>query len=179
MKPRAAAVALAEPPHCCWRQPELSLRCTPVRPASHRYSAGVQNPHLFARYATLLDGPSPATLTTYRRDGSAVGSPVWFRRHGETVEVVIAVDDVKLRHLARHPQCAVLIFEAVPPFRGIRVEGKPVLTHGDVTQVRLEIASRYLGVEQGRQFADKDRPGVVLSLPLAQARTWDLSGILP
>lgn len=105
-----------------------------VRPASHRYSAGVQNPHLFARYATLLDGPSPATLTTYRRDGSAVGSPVWFRRHGETVEVVIAADDVKLRHLARHPQCAVLIFEAVPPFRGIRVEGKPVLTHGDVTR---------------------------------------------
>jgi len=28
---------------------------------------------------SLLDGPSPAVLTTYRQDGSAVASPVWFR----------------------------------------------------------------------------------------------------
>lgn len=130
-------------------------------------------------FRTLLDGPSPATLTTYRQDGSAVGSPVWFRVHGDAVEVVIAESDVKLRHLARRPDCALLIFEAEPPFRGIRLEGEPTLTRGDVSSARLAIASKYLGAQQGRQFTQGRGPGVVLSLPLSRARMWDLSGILP
>ena len=30
---------------------------------------------------SLLDAPSPAVLTTYRKDGSALTTPVWFRFH--------------------------------------------------------------------------------------------------
>jgi hypothetical protein len=130
-------------------------------------------------FASLLKGPSPATFTTYRQDGSAVSSPVWFRVNGDVLGVDIAGGDVKLRQLARQPRCGLLIFEAVPPFRGIRVEDEATRTHGDVTSKRLAIASKYLGPHQGQQVADGDRPGVVVSLPLASARIWDLSGILP
>ena len=52
-------------------------------------------------FATLLAGPAAAVLTTYRRDGTAVPSPVWYRRADDALEVVIADGDVKLRHLAR------------------------------------------------------------------------------
>ncbi len=43
------------------------------------------------------------------------------------------------------------------------------------------IASRYLGAERGRRYADVARrpPGVVVSLPAAGARTWDLHRTLP
>jgi hypothetical protein len=51
-------------------------------------------------FATLFQAPSPAVLTTYRKDGTAVTSPVWFRFRGDTFEVVIAENDVKLHHLA-------------------------------------------------------------------------------
>ena len=88
-------------------------------------------------FATLLAGPSPAVLTTYRRDGTAVPSPVWFRRDG-ALEVVIADGDVKLHHLAR---C-------------------------------------YLGRAAGDAFTANRGPGTILRLPLAAARTWDLSAIL-
>jgi hypothetical protein len=54
---------------------------------------------------TLLKAPSAAVLTTYPRDGSALVSPVWFRWASEVLEVVIAKDDVKLRHLAHDPRC--------------------------------------------------------------------------
>jgi hypothetical protein len=60
---------------------------------------------------TLLEAASPAVLTTYRQDGSALVSPVWFRRNDGALEVVIAEGDVKLRHLARDRRCIVVVFD--------------------------------------------------------------------
>jgi PPOX class probable F420-dependent enzyme len=130
---------------------------------------------------SLLEAPSPAVLTTYRKDGSALVTPVWFRWTGEAFEVVIAEGDVKLGHLARNPQCILVVFEAVPPFRGVEVRGSADLVEGDVTAARAEIAGRYLGADEGERFADarRTRPGVLLRLVPEAPRTWSLSGILP
>jgi PPOX class probable F420-dependent enzyme len=130
---------------------------------------------------TLLEAASPAVLATQRRDGSAHVSPVWFRRSGEAFEVVIAVGDVKLRHLARDPRCALAVFEAVPPFRGVEARGVAELVEGDVTAARAAIAGRYLGREAGERFAEarRSKPGVLLRLAADGLRTWDLSAILP
>ncbi len=130
---------------------------------------------------SLLEDPSPAVLTTYRKDGSANVSPVWFRWNDDVFEVVIAEGDVKLAHLARDPRCALLVFEAVPPFRGVEVRGTPELVRGDVTDIRASIAGRYLGLEGGRRFAEArlSKPGVLLRLRATEPRVWDLSAILP
>jgi len=53
---------------------------------------------------SLLEAPSPAVLMTYRPDGSADVSPVWFRYTGEAFEVVVAKSNSKLGHLARDPR---------------------------------------------------------------------------
>jgi PPOX class probable F420-dependent enzyme len=133
------------------------------------------------RLRTLLEAPSPAVLTTYRKDGSALVSPVWFRWTAGSFEVVIVEGDVKLRHLARDPRCILVVFEAAPPFRGVEARGVPELVEGDATAVREAIAGRYLGVEAGRRFAAERRskPGVVLRLQDRDPRVWDLSAILP
>lgn len=95
------------------------------------------------QFRPLLDRPSAAVLTTYRKDGDAATSPVWFRAtHGE-LEVVIARGDVKLRHLAARPTCSLLVFETSPPFRGLRIEGEPTLRSEGVREARLAIASRF------------------------------------
>ncbi|MET0800575.1 MAG: pyridoxamine 5'-phosphate oxidase family protein [Actinomycetota bacterium] len=130
---------------------------------------------------SLLEGPSPAVLTTYRKDGSAFTTPVWFHWNDGTFEVVIANRDVKLGHLARDPRCTLVVFEAVPPFRGIEVRGVAELLPGDVSEVRAVIADRYLGPTDGPRFSAKRAsiPGVLLRLPSDDARVWDLVGILP
>src|SRR2546429_9135305 len=113
------------------------------------------------RFRSLLDAPSPAVLTTYRRDGSAFVSPVWFRWKDGAFEVVIAEGDVKLRHLAANPECILVVFESVPPFRGVEVRASAELIEGDVASARREIAGRYLGDDAGRQFAaQRTKPGV-------------------
>jgi predicted RNA-binding protein with PIN domain len=133
------------------------------------------------RARPLLDAPSPAVLATYRKDSSAFLSPVWFRWHGGAFEIVIAEGDVKLRHLRRDRRCILVVFEAVPPFRGIEARGEVELVEGDVTSARADIAGRYLGPADGARFADERRskPGVLLRLVPRAPRVWDLSAILP
>jgi hypothetical protein len=128
---------------------------------------------------TLLDRPSAAVLMTYRNDGTAASSPVWFRVADRELQVVIAEGDVKLKHLAARPTCSLLVFETVPPFRGLRAEGEPTLRRDGVREARLAIASRYLGPEDGQRFTEVRGRGVILSMPLSEARSWDLSAILP
>jgi PPOX class probable F420-dependent enzyme len=131
-------------------------------------------------FETLLDSPSPAVLTTYRKDSTASVSPVWFRFHDRRFEVVIAERDVKLWHLRRRPECSLIVFETVAPFRGVRVEGPPRLIPDQDNRVRSAIAGRYLGAEEGRRFVEKrEKPGVVLQFDATEAYPWDLAGILP
>jgi PPOX class probable F420-dependent enzyme len=132
------------------------------------------------RLRSLLEAPSPAVLTTYRQDGSAFVSPVWFRWHEDAFEVVIAEGDLKLRHLARDPRCTLVVFEATRPFRGIEVRGVPELVDGDAGPVRTAIAGRYLGEVDGARFAaERSTPGVLVRLVPEDPRVWDLTGILP
>ena len=127
----------------------------------------------------LLEAPSPAVLTTYRKDGTALASPVWFRHHDAAFEVVTAEGDVKLRHLARDPRCSLVVFEVAPPFRGVEVRGEAEIVECDVSEIRADIAGRYLGAERGRRFAtERTTPGVLLRLR-GDRREWDLSAILP
>ncbi len=77
-----------------------------------------------ASVRALVEDPSPAVLTTYRRDGSVLVSPVWFRCNDGAFEVVIAEGDVKLTHLRRDPRSILVVFEATPQFRGVEVRGE-------------------------------------------------------
>lgn len=130
---------------------------------------------------SLLDAPSPDVLTTYRKDGSANMSPVWFRWHDDAFEVVVADGDVKLKHLERDPRCILVVFETLPPFRGLEVRGVPELIDVEVTRARKAIAGRYLGSEHGERFAAArtSKGGILLRLSVVQPRVWDLAAILP
>ena len=121
----------------------------------------------------------PAILQTYRKDGRAHVTPVWYREREGVYEVVVAEGDPKLVHLRRDSRCTFLAFDAEPPFRGVRVEGPAELVECDVTPYRAAIAGRYLGEEEGRRFAERrrSRPGVLVRLT-AEPHRWDLSELL-
>jgi hypothetical protein len=133
------------------------------------------------RFRSLLEAPAPAVLTTYRENGEAASSPVWFRWFGGAFEVVIAEGDPKLQRLEADPTCSLLVFEAVPPFRGVQVSGQAVIAPGDVSEARAAIAGLYLGHDDGRRFAEarKSKPGVLVRLMPSTPRVWDLAAMLP
>ena len=130
--------------------------------------------------SALLEAPSAAVLAVYRADGTILTSPVWFRAVEAWIEVVIAEGNAKLDRLRVDPRCIFMAFETTAPFRGLRIETDADLRTDGVREARLAIASRYLGEESGRKYVERrTEPGVVVQLPLAAARTWDLSAILP
>jgi hypothetical protein len=128
----------------------------------------------------LLDAPAAALLVVYRADGSALTSPVWFRADDDWVEIVIAEGDDKLNRLRVDPRCVFMAFETTPPFRGVRIEENATLSDQGVRDARLAISSRYLGEGDGRRYVEqRTKPGFIVRLPLAGARSWDLRSILP
>lgn len=131
---------------------------------------------------TMLEAASPAVLTTYRKDDSAAATPVWYRWHDGAFEIIIAAGDVKLRHLARRAECTFVVFETTYPFRGLEIRGvTPEIVETDVTDIRIDIAGRYLGgpAEGERYAAQRTKPGVLVRLPSDAPRVWDLRGMLP
>lgn len=121
-----------------------------------------------------------AVLATYRADGTILMSPVWFHADEEWVEIVVAEGDSKLERLRSNPSCVFMAFETVAPFRGMRIEAEATLSSDDVKETRTRIATRYLGIEDGRRYVEqRTRPGIVVRLPVAKARSWDLADILP
>jgi PPOX class probable F420-dependent enzyme len=128
----------------------------------------------------LLEAPSAAALAVSRADGSVHLSPVWYRWTGEAFEVVIAPGDGKLAHLEHDRHVSLLIFEAVPPFRGVEVHGVAELRTEGVAEARLSISSRYLGTAGGQALAERrGNRGVVLTVRPENPRVWDLSELAP
>lgn len=127
----------------------------------------------------MLEAPSAAVLITYRPEGSADVSPVWFRYTDGAFEVVVAKTDVKLQHLTRDPRAVLMIFETIAPFRGVKVRADVELDESHVDDVRRSISARYLGAEMANAFVAERGEGVVVRLSASAAEVWDLSGILP
>jgi hypothetical protein len=99
----------------------------------------------------------------------------------DAFEIVVAATDRKLEHLRRDPRGILLIFEASRPFRGVQVRGRVTIEPDVGARTRLAIASRYLGPEVGRSYADLAHrpPGFVVRLPLSAAHAWELADKLP
>jgi uncharacterized protein len=58
-------------------------------------------------FADALPAARYLLLTTYRRDGSAVATPVWFARDGDRLLVSTDADSGKVRRIRRDPRVLV------------------------------------------------------------------------
>jgi len=130
------------------------------------------------RMRSLLDSAAPAVLSTYRQDGTVKLSPVWFRHEGDQFEVIIADDDVKLKHIRGDPRVTLVIFETAPPFRGVTVSDIAEPSTEGLDETRRAISSRYLEDAASAAFTRaREGNGCVVRIPDRSARSWDLGGI--
>jgi hypothetical protein len=72
--------------------------------------------------------------------------------------VVIAEGDVKLTHLRRDRRCVLVVFEAIPPFRGVEVRGEGELVEGDVTAARTVGRTKAPGLPCLSAAGEEGRP---------------------
>jgi hypothetical protein len=79
-----------------------------------------------------------------------------------------------VRHLRRDPRASIVVCEHEPPYRGIEVRGVALLAHADASAVR-DIASRYLGDDEGSAYADRGSDDTLIRLEPRDLRAWDFA----
>jgi uncharacterized protein len=94
------------------------------------------------------------SLTTYRRDGSPVSTPVWFVEEDGRLFVTTAADSYKAKRLRRNPAAMVAACTA----RGV--------PKGDAIPVQVEFLPPAEHPRVDRLMAEKYRVDRVLILPL-------------
>ena len=125
--------------------------------------------------ADFLALPIVAVLATYRRDGSVLLSPVWHQWRDGGFDVVTGAGDVKVKQLRRDPRANIVVYEHVPPYRGIEVRCEARLEDAGDTVRRIAI--RYLGERDGAAYAESAGDDTLIRLEPGRLRAWDFPDV--
>ena len=123
----------------------------------------------------LLVRPLVAVLATYRGDGGVLLSPVWHEWQDGGFNVVTSSSDVKVKHLRRDARASILVYEHEPPYRGLELRGEARSSSEGVHEALRRIATRYLGAEGARAYADHAGDDTLIRLEPGTLRAWDFA----
>lgn len=104
----------------------------------------------------LLHSRLPARLAYVARDGTPRVVPMQFHWTGEEVVLSCWPDDPKVAALRAHPQVALTIDTAEPPFKVLQIRGTAAASIVDGVSPEMEAASiRYMGQEAGQAWIEQ------------------------
>ena len=86
------------------------------------------------------------SLTTFRRDGTAVATPVWLVRDGGALRVITQADSGKAKRLRNDPRVLVAPCDARGNLKGEQVEATATLEDADETSRTAQLIEKRYGV---------------------------------
>jgi hypothetical protein len=121
----------------------------------------------------LLQATIPARVAYIALDGTPRVVPMQFHWTGEDVVLGCWPDDPKTTALRAHPEVALTIDTAEPPYNVLQIRGNATV---DIVEgVSSEMASasiRYMGPEAGQAFVDQAARLSKYSVRIAISPTW-------
>jgi PPOX class probable F420-dependent enzyme len=123
----------------------------------------------------LLELPLLAVLATYRRDGTVLLSPVWHEWRDNGFHVSTGSRDVKAGHLRRDPRASIVVCEHGPPYRGLELRARALLSVPEDQAIIRRVATRYLGPEGGKRYAETGGDDLLIRLQPGELRAWDFA----
>src|SRR5215216_4528381 len=104
----------------------------------------------------LLQSRLPARLAYIARDGTPRVVPMQFHWTGKEVVLSCWPDDPKAAAIQAHPQVALTIDSAEPPFKVLQIRGTAAVSIVDGVSPEMEAASiRYMGQEAGQAWVEQ------------------------
>lgn len=98
---------------------------------------------------TTLDSLAGATylsLTTYRKDGTAVPTPVWLVRQADTLRVITQGDSGKVKRIRNNPAVLVAPCDSRGRLKGEQVPATATLLDAQQTEATAELITRKYGL---------------------------------
>ena len=120
----------------------------------------------------LLDERRLAVMSTFRKDGTVLLSPLWYIWEDGGFTIGMAAADGKLKHLRRDPRVTIVVNEDEFPYRGFELRGEARLLDDAYGPIIRRIATRYVGAEAA-DFYDDERGGTIARIEPGEARAWD------
>ena len=130
----------------------------------------------------LLEQPLIATLATYRKDGTVLLSPVWHEWRDEGFNVLVGENDIKLRHIQERPTASVVVYDHVPPYRGVEARCRARVIEGGYKDAQRRMADRYLRTVApyyGQVPHGLAASGLLLRLEPEAVRSWQFRDLFP
>jgi PPOX class probable F420-dependent enzyme len=94
-------------------------------------------------------------VLSIQRDGKGpLAVPIWYQYEDGDVIISMSGDSVKATLLRRHGRASLTVQNETPPYQYVMVEGPVTLTPHD--RGILSMATRYLGDEAGRAYAEQN-----------------------
>jgi PPOX class probable F420-dependent enzyme len=121
----------------------------------------------------LLRSRVPARLAYIARDGSPRVVPMQFHWTGDEVILSCWPDDPKAAALRKHPQVALTIDTAEPPFQVLQIRGTATVEIVDGVSLEMAAASmRYMGQEAGQAWVEQAARLSPQTVRIAIRPTW-------
>lgn len=107
---------------------------------------------------TRLSEGKYLSLTTFRKSGEAVATPVWVTRAGDNLYVITAENSGKVKRLRNNSSVLLAPCDVRGNLTGAQVKGTAeVLDSGETGKVREMINSRYGLMARGMELAQRLR----------------------
>ena len=117
-----------------------------------------------------------AILAIDRATKGPLCAPVWYRYREGSFEIAMASDSAKAILLRRAGRASVIVQQETLPYQYVSAEGPvkvTVMSQEERHAFLLEVASRYLGPDQGARYADNfpDHDEALVTLTVENWRT--------
>ena len=121
----------------------------------------------------LLHSRLPARVAYIARDGTPRVVPMQFHWTGEEIVLSCWPDDPKAAAIEAHPQVALTIDTAEPPFNVLQIRGTAAVSIVDGVSPEMQAASiRYMGQEAGQAWVEQSARLSPQTVRIAIRPTW-------
>lgn len=98
---------------------------------------------------TEIDDAKYVSMTTYKKDGTAVPSPMWIAKHGTGFAVMTQSDSYKVKRLRNNPDVELAVSDAKGNIASgaTRYSGKAKLLDGSSGQAAIDAVVKKYGIQ--------------------------------
>ena len=117
-----------------------------------------------------LEQTNVAILATTGPGSRAHAMPVWYVYEDGQIVIGAGANSQKRRNIDRNGQATLVIDRREPPYRALMVQGTAEVGPAAPSELRLRIATRYLGEQRGREYVEETAGGDSITIRITPQR---------
>ena len=125
----------------------------------------------------FLKQANMGVLATIGPGSRSHAMPVWYIYEDGRIIVTAARGSQKHRNIERNGEATLLVDRREPPYYAVMVQGKAEIGPSPSQELRIRIATRYLGEERGQAYVSESTGGNSITIYLQPDKFVEYQGV--